>query len=413
MVATRSFIASAPTVAQVNTIAVGGTAATSQIYSCTINDKTLGYTALVSDSNATIAAALQAILALSFITEFQEVTWTVLSNVITGTMKNAGQTFANTSSATGTGTLVTATAVANSGPSDISVATNWSGATLPATGDFVVFENNSVNACYGLGAFAGVVFASVTQMMSYTGQRGLPAINASGYQEYRTQAMQHAASAIAIGDGTGSGSGLTKDDCQANQTVVNIHGTGNSAVNGSAAYTFMGTHAANVVNITKGSLDVAYFAGAVATIATLNQEYQTNVQSDAVARLGAGCTLTTINKSGGTLEINSAVTTLTQLDGITTIIAGAIATFDNLGGTVYQQGNGTMTAVVAGSGTVDFSRGAGAIAVTTMKIYGGVTLMDPTRRVTWTNPINLEQCSIPDVTIDLGTNIALAITAAS
>jgi hypothetical protein len=406
--ATRSFISSAPVVAQVNAITVGGTPATSQVYAVTINNKAVSYVALVTDTNITIAAALQALLALSFITEFQEVTWTVLSNVITGTMKNAGQPFINTSSATGTGTLVTVE-TAGSGPSDVSIATNWSGATLPTTGDAVVFENNSANANQNLQAFAGVVFASVTVKASFTGQLGLPAINASGYQEYRQTAFQSAATVQTIGDGTGSGSGLISLDNQTYQTVLNIHGAGNAAINGSAAITWIGTDAANVVNITKGTLDVAYLAGMVATIATLNQDYQTNVQSDAVVRLGVGATITTVNKSGGTLEVNCAVTTLTQLNGITTIVSGVVTTLDNLGGTVYQQGNGTMTTAIIGSGTLDFTRGAGAITVTTVKIYGGVTLLDTTRRVTWTNPVNLEQCSIPDVTIDLGTNISLAV----
>jgi hypothetical protein len=171
-----------------------------------------------------------------------------------------------------------------------------------------------------------------------------------------------------------------------------------------------------VVNVSKGSLDVAYLAGAVATIATLNIGYISNVQADSNVRLGVGCTLTTIAKTGGTLEVNSAVTTLGQSDGTTTILAGAIGTLtmNGNGGTVEQLGNGTMATVILAAGTLDFTEGESGLTVTTIKVYGGATLLDPNRRVTWTNPINLEQTSIPKLgNIDVGTNISLAIGTAS
>src|SRR5262245_47220947 len=113
--ATRRWRGDAPKTAQVNTVTVGGTAANGQVYSVTINAKLVAYTANGSDTNNTIAAALKALLAASVIPEFAEVTWTVATNVITGTAKTAGRPFVNTSAATGTGTLVTATATANSG----------------------------------------------------------------------------------------------------------------------------------------------------------------------------------------------------------------------------------------------------------------------------------------------------------
>src|ERR1700736_2287329 len=114
--ATPRWRGDAPAVKQVNTATVGGTAAGGQVYTVTINGKTVSYTAAGGDTNNTIAGALQALLAASTIPEFQEVAWTVATNVITGTSAVAGRPFTNTSSATGTGTLVRATTTASSGP---------------------------------------------------------------------------------------------------------------------------------------------------------------------------------------------------------------------------------------------------------------------------------------------------------
>src|ERR1700691_1519777 len=92
----------AVTVSQVNTITVGGTPATSQVYTVTFNTKSVTYTATSLDTNITIAAALQVLLAASTISEFTEIIWTVSSAVITATMNanQAGMPFTNTSSAT-------------------------------------------------------------------------------------------------------------------------------------------------------------------------------------------------------------------------------------------------------------------------------------------------------------------------
>lgn len=413
MPATRKWISSAPTVAEVHTITVGGTAAAAQVYSATMNNKVVSYTAIGGDTNTTIAAALAALLAASTITEFTEVAWTVGTTVITGTKNAAGQPFTNTSSATGTGTLVTATTVANSGPSAANIATNWSGATLPTTGDTIVFENNSVDCCFGLDVFNGVVLAAIVQKMSYTGKRGLPEVNAAGYQEYRPTYFQSAAATITIGDGTGSGSGLTKDDTGSAQTAVVVRGTGNSSVNGSAAYCFKGTHASNTFAIVKGSADIAYFAGETANVSGgIQLGFTTNVASDVNVRCGSGVTFATVTQNGGTLETSSNITTIVRKDGTHTILAGTVGTATLEGGTTINKGTGTMTTVTHLGGTLDFSQDQRAITVTTYKGYAGVTLKADFRRVTCTNGFNF-YCSAADVTVDLGIGINLVVTAAA
>lgn len=134
----------APAVSQVNTITVGGTAAAGQQYAVTINGKSVPYSASNTDTNSTIAAALQALLAACTIPEFQEVTWTAVNAVITGTAANPGVPFTQTSSATGTGTLTTQAGVA--APTISSTSTATSGGSLSDTTTYY-YKITALNAC--------------------------------------------------------------------------------------------------------------------------------------------------------------------------------------------------------------------------------------------------------------------------
>lgn len=77
--ATKTWISGAPAIAMVQTLTVGGTPASGQVYSVVMginNTKSVSYSASSSDTRSTIAAALQQLLAASTYPEFQEVTWT-------------------------------------------------------------------------------------------------------------------------------------------------------------------------------------------------------------------------------------------------------------------------------------------------------------------------------------------------
>lgn len=125
---TNIFRGDAQDVNQVTTFAIGGTAAAAQVYTITINDKYVQYTAIGGDTNTTIAAALKANLAASTIPEFNEVTWSVSTTTITGTGGKilAGQPFTATSSATGTGTITQTTTTSPTGKNWWDEETNWS-----------------------------------------------------------------------------------------------------------------------------------------------------------------------------------------------------------------------------------------------------------------------------------------------
>src|SRR5579872_4832055 len=207
---TKRWAGGAPATAQLNTITVGGSAATSQVYSIVIGNQTVSYTALVSDTNTTIATALQLLLVASTIPQFLEVTWTNPSaGVIVGTANTPGYPFTNTSSATGTGTLVTVITTACTGPNHFSNAANWFGNAVPVSTDDIVFDFGAIPLRYDISQ-AAIIPNSLTFWMSYQSPDGigLPAVNvfgASAYPEYRPTYLALGGCTTVIGVGVGSG----------------------------------------------------------------------------------------------------------------------------------------------------------------------------------------------------------------
>jgi hypothetical protein len=397
-------------VAQLNTITVGGTAANGQVYTVTINGKTVTYTANGTDTNTTIATALQTNLANSTIGEFTEETWANPSaGVITATANTAGMPFTQTSSATGTGTLVTVVTTASSGPSDVSVAANWSTGATPANGDNVYIANSSVGLLYNLQALSAINPASITWDTTFTGNCGLPTVNPNGYQEYRQQYWQIGATLETFVPGTGGGSPLIKRDNGSVAWTVNVESSGSPAIQGRPAIILKGTSASNVLTVTSGNAGSAVDPGEVSTWQTINISYQNSQQTDVTMLLGSGCTLTTINQDGGTLTVNSSITTFTMRGGTSTVFGtGTIGTLDVEIGTCSYQSNGTITTATVGvSGTLDFSKDPRTRTCTNCTVYG--TLNDPNQTVTFTNPVYFPNgVNASGATLNYGTNYHLA-----
>lgn len=371
------------------------------------------------------AEALQAALAASEYREFQEISWTYPGSgaVITGTAQTAGKPFTATSSVSGgTGTIgAVTTTTTNTSPNDVADANNWSAATLPTTGDSIVIENGSTSLWWGLDALAAVDVASCIVRKSFTGDIGLPTVNTAGYVEYReTEFTLSTCTSLIVEQAASLAAGAQKFNVGANACALQVIGEGTSTTLGDEVMWFAGTSTSNTIENNGGSLAIAALDSDSAALTTLN------CTAGSITRAGAGTTFSTATVKGtnSILDVRSNIATLTW-DGasgslmcwntmtVTTLSltspcvynsSGTIATLN-----LYNTENGDS----AGVGSIDFSQDRSGVTITNaVNMHRGTTLNDPNGRVTLsgTPDIQLVQCRLADVSIDLGINRGLSIT---
>jgi hypothetical protein len=414
-VATVIWKGDAAAVAQATVCTVGGTIEADQNFTITIGSKSLNVVAVATTASGVVARIVAAWNALSP-TAYPEYSGITIVDNLNGTFTLTGTpgvpfvvTLVTTEadgSPSDSETFTQSTPTAASGPAFWSEKQNWSTGAVPAGGDDVVIQNSSAGILYGLDQ-QSVTLASLSIDQSFTGTIGLARTNPSGYVEYRGTYLQIKATTVTIGAGSGAGSGRIKLDTGSGQCAIQVHNSGSPAEQGVKSILWKGTHASNTVTVNKGSFGAAVFAGEAATIATLKQGFRTNVAGDSDVLLGGGCTLTTITKTGGSLEVNSGFTTLAHSAGETVIAAGTPATLSITGGAVRYKTAGTYTqASVASGGELDFRQDLRPRTGTNTALSAGAVLRDPAKTVTFTNPIALA-CTLDDVTLDLGANINL------
>lgn len=283
----------------------------------------------------------------------------------------------------------------NSGPNDWNVGANWSGGSKPANTDDVVIEDTDIPIKYNLDQ-SSVSPTSLT-IKNYRAADGIGLANHNGnYYEYRDTFLKFAGCAtINIEDST---TGRIRLDVGGTVTC-NVKGTGAGIEDGVPAVLLKGFGASSVLNLTRGSVGVAQFAGETATIATCRVSHEGNILGDAELTLGSGVTLATIDISGGTVEINSNVTTLTMTadangsGGEVTIAAGAVTTLTCQGGRCIYNSTGTLgTATVSGPGHLDFSQDLRAKTVTNpIEVYGDQAQLSDPHKVVGSMVLDLNQ----------------------
>ena len=408
--ANRYWLGQAVPVAQVDTLTVGGTAA-SQTYTVTVNSKEETYTATGTQTNDEIAAAIQEVLDASTIEEFGEYTYTVDANVITATGPDDGMPVSiSVSVSAGTGTFVKATVTAATGPNHWDNVDNWSGATLPVNSDNVYFRDSSVDVLYGIDQNA-VTLALLDFDSTYTGKVGLPDFHGavaggSTYSEYRETFLKIGATAVNIGRGTGAGSGRIRLNVGTVQTTVRMYGTAKPDQSGGVAFDFLGTHASNQLIASRGVFGVATKPGTTATIAAAKIGSQGAAVSDVQGVFGDGCTLTDLRMTGGTLEVRNGLATGLMTDGELTISgsAGVTTSLAAHGGRVNYDTSGTLVSYYGGTGSmIDFSRIAVSRTVTAAELVPNAGWNDPGKVVTVGGSGIRVRCKLEELAkIDLG-----------
>lgn len=416
--ATIKWRGDAPITRQTGTLTPGGTIdAAADIFIVTINGKSISAESSVGDA-ITTCEALVANLQASTIPEFVEITWVDnLDGTISYTGPEDGTPIVLTVSTTefdgspaDLQTFVDTPGDSASSPNHWNVAANWSTNTVPTSSDDVFIEDNDVDIKYGL-AQTSVTLTSLNIAQSYTGRIGLPERNTDGsdsYYEYRDQYLAIKATAMNIGYGVGQGSSMLNIDNSTAATTVNLQGTGSSDSQNRPTFLWKGTHASNVLNVSKGSIGAAYLPGESATIATLRIGFKDSILGDAEVHVGSGTTLTTVSKSGGELFAKAGCTTLTQTDGDSTIDAGAMTTLHVQGGNVYWNSTSTLTtANITGNGNLDFSKDMRSKTVTNpINVYGNQSKLNDPFKVVGSLVVDLEQRNTLDG-LNLGTNFSL------
>ena len=416
--ANQYWLGQAAAVAQVGTLTVGGTPAAGLVYTVTINGKSVTYTAVLADTNATIATALQAALAaVTAIAEFTEVTWTVNSNVVTATAATAGVPFTvSVSVSAGTGTFVAATTTASAGPAHWDTAGNWSTGTVPVNGDNVYIRDSSADILYGLNQSA-VTLALLDVDSTFSGKIGLPDLKSSfggtvSYAEYRPTYLAIGATAVNIGRGQGAGSSRIRLNTGAVQTTLRVYGTASPTTTGGVAFDWLGTHVSNALVAARGSIGVAAKPGTTAVLASAKIGSQGSAVSDVQLLFGDGCTLTALVMTGGTVEVRNGVSTVVMTDGQLTIsgTAGVSTSLEADGGLVNYDTTGTLASYTGGTESViDFSRIAVARTVTAASLNAKAGWKDPGKVVTVGGSGILVRCGLEELgKFDIGENFYIA-----
>lgn len=265
---------------------------------------------------------------------------------------------------------------------------NWSNASVPANTDIVLINAVSSQSNIDTGlAQSAVTLASYNQNMSYAGLIGAAQTGGTS-----TQYLAIGATVFNFGTpsvtGQGNGSRRTNVTAANSGAIINVLNTGTTANDVGATPLLLITTAA-VMNVSGGNTGVALYPGETSTIATLNMIVGATAPS---VLLGGGCTLTTGNVVGGTLNNGSsaASTVVVRYQGalLHTGSGGYTSLTISDGRTVTYNGTGTITTLVFGgpSCTLDFSQGTGAVTITNTTGYTKCKIVDPLKRVTYTNP---------------------------
>lgn len=417
--ATRRWTGAAAPVAQVQTYAFGGTWEATDLVRAAIGNKVYDFVAGSTTTATVVSNVVEAWNALSTgYPEFAEITASADTTTLTLTGDTAGKPFvvtltpletggggADAQTIEGAGTATTGTAAtACTGPNYWDVAGNWAENSVPTTGDDAVIDGGP-SIKYGLDQNA-VTLATLKIGPNFpsSSEVGLPAhTNAlspeSGYPEYRDQRLKIGATLV---DVDSQSRRLRLDLTPASTTVV-VRNTGNPATASEDALDLKATTTANV-HVMKGVVGVNAVPGDTGTVADLNVSFRTSVPSDARVRCGAGCTLTNLDMSGGTVELKNGATTVVKTDGTLTLEGAVGTSLKNRGGVVYLDGTGTIALLENGGEC--YRRGFQAITITTLRLFAGSRGGAGDAPVTYTNAVEWDECRMPAGPDDRGRDVA-------
>jgi hypothetical protein len=390
--ATKIWLGGASTTAQVDTLTVGGTVESDDVFTVTLTaeDGTTAAVTVDGDDHggnaASVVTALLAALQASTNALFTSVAWTSpTSTTIRGTAKVAGVPFYASVTTTEAGggsadlqTFTRAATTANSGPSDFATAANWSGASVPVDGDDIIFQDSVWPVLYGLRQNA-LDPASVRRGESYRADVG---DRVKGYQLI----LGSITDVFIRGSGgvfrlSGGKTNVYIEGTSSDNDAVVLQGVStNIYISGTAVRGGIRLKA----NATVTNLDMHNVGPTARITVDSGNTAPTSLRMGGGRIDWAGSTITTLTQAGGyfVLDGSAAVTTANVYAGtLDDRSSGTITTLNTLGGTFTVKNNfaasQTITTINQVSGTTDLRNGLANITVTNNPtVRGGQLIAD-------------------------------------
>lgn len=282
--------------------------------------------------------------------------------------------------------------------------TNWIGGAIPTTGDNVYLTAGALNSLTTNLDQSAVTIGTFTQDMGFTATVGDLTAGV------RTNLKLHCpivSLGISAPTGNPAGSGKIYLDFGANATVCTVANTGRQAADAGQTPThLLGTSL--TLNVNGGLVGVGLNVGEVSTLTALNVD-------GGIVILGAGVTPSSVTAYSGSILSASTITcpAITLYSTANYVFTGAAthtAITAYAGSTVTYNGTGTITAINLG-GTLDLSGGTGAVTITNMNRYPGGKILDPNKRLTFTNAwVDIAGAGLKDNRSDFGPGRSYKVT---
>lgn len=372
--ATRYWIGSATAIQERKTITVGGTWATNDTITLTVGYASLVLTVGSSTTTADVASNIQTMLSSSgsfgtgysstargpSVPEFAELEASVSGNIVTVTHRTRGVPFSLSATTSGSGTLTVTTTQSATGPNHWNNAQNWSGSTLPASGDDVIIDS-PVSILYGLNQSSISLASLIIGPRFASAAIGLSRRAQTGYTEYRDRALSIGSSVVQI-FGSSPRIRLALGSAATN---VSVFSSGASSESGAQAVQITGSNSSNVLYVGVADVGVAADLDQTATFPSITV-------NGGMLTCGPGATLTNVTLIDASASIASSTTTINARNSRIAIRGGTHADIDADGTNIETQGTTTITTLRQIGGNVDLR--PGTTWTTINKLSGTLTL---------------------------------------
>ena len=405
-------------VAQVGRVTPGGSATNADVTTVTLTDHegkvhAISYTSDASPSDAETVAGLVAAAAVAKTGDadaWKDVTCADATTYMSITADTAGNPFTASSAVSGTATVADATSTSNAGPCIFSAAENWVGNVAPVDGDSIVIPASVTTNIYGEDVTAAQ-YVGFTIEEGYSGNIG--AMNKPLQIDLEDDSTDYPLVSYGTGDIF-----LDVD----NYSYIDIRDAG-SADPSSGEYGFnlrgvLSSTSAGVIYVRcpRGrSVSLGGNPGETLEAESVTVWSGTVLFGDGVVdKAAAAFPLLTVE--GGSVTLKSPCKTVNVKKGsFTREGASAIATALNVeGGVVYDNATGTILLVnIYGAGRLDATRNVAGATYTAVEMWESAAFIDPYKKITLTDGINLNKRGTKAPGLELGTDLKITRAAVS